>query len=137
MVGATLDIPCEVHGSHKLWDMPKRWIEREDIRTREAYCPDDDHNRDPLLCWTGASWIPVPGRGVKSAWCREEEREVSLANPQVASEEDRKGTVTYALCTSCRLKVARRNRWKYWEPLYARPGALAERDTSRVTQKDG
>ncbi len=117
--GIPLDAPCEKHGSHKLWDMPKRWIERENIRTREAYCPDDERGNDPLLCWTGASWVLVPGRGVKSAWCRQEQKEALLEDVETVLEEERKGSVTYALCPSCGAKVARRNRWEYWEPLYA------------------
>ncbi len=116
-----MDIPCERHGSHKLWDMPKRWIERMNIRTREAYCPDDEQNVDPLICWTGSSWVPVPGRGVSSAWCRQDSAEVQLDDVRTMPVEERKGTATYALCPKCESRIARRNRWKYWEPLYSPP----------------
>lgn len=115
-----MDVPCEKHGSHKLWDMPKRWIERRGTRTREAYCPDDERNADPLLFWTGSSWLPVPGRGVRAAWCRDEGKEVPLEGAETVTEEERKGKVTYAVC-GCGAKLARRNRWKYWESLYPRP----------------
>lgn len=116
-----MDIPCEKHGSHKLWETPKRWVERENIRTREGYCPEDDRSLDPLLFWTGSSWIPVPGRGVTSVWCRDEEREVPLAGVATEEMEERKGKVVYALCGSCGSKIAKRNRWRYWEPIYQRP----------------
>jgi hypothetical protein len=116
-----LDIPCEKHGSHKIWEMAKRWVERENIRTREAYCPEDDRYRDPIACWTGSTWILVPGRGVTSAWCREEGKEISLEDVETMSREERKGTVVYALCPSCGSHIAKRNRWKYWEPLFRRP----------------
>ncbi len=121
-----MDVPCARHGSHKLWDMPKRWIERMGIRTREAYCPDDERNTDPIICWTGSSWVPVPGREVVSAWCSSEGKEMLLEGVETESEEGRKGVMTYARCPSCGSRIARRNRWKYWEPLYQRP---EERDS--------
>ncbi len=116
-----MDVPCERHGTHKLWDMPKRWVERENIRTREAYCPDDERNTDPILCWTGSSWGPVPGRGVTSAWCRKDGMEVLLDNIETNERKERKGTVVYAVCPKCGSEIAKRNRWKYWEPLYREP----------------
>lgn len=113
-----MDVPCQRHGSHKLWDMPKRWIERMGTRTREAYCPEDHENADPVLFWTGSSWLPVPGRGVETAWCPDEGEEVPLGGVETETAEERKGQVTYALCPACGTRIARRNRWKYWEPLH-------------------
>lgn len=122
-----MDVPCEKHGSHKLWEMPKRWVERMSIRTREAYCPNDELNTDPLICWTGSSWIPVPGRGITVVWCREEGKKVPLRDVETATEEVRRGTVIYALCPSCGDKVAKRNRWRYWEPIYRSPTEMESR----------
>ncbi|MFQ6012162.1 MAG: hypothetical protein ACE5LS_00740 [Thermoplasmata archaeon] len=116
-----MDIACDRHGSHHLWDMPKRWIEREDIRTKEVYCPDDERLADPLATWTGSAWILLPGRGVTSAWCREEGKEVSLEGLETVTRDGRKGEVTYLTCPSCGSEIAKRNRWKYWEPLYVNP----------------
>lgn len=121
-----VDISCEEHGSHAIWEMAKRWVERDGIRTREAYCPEDDRYADPLATWTGSSWILLPGRGVTTAYCRGEAREVPLDEAETATREERKGEVTYALCPSCGTEVAKRNRWRYWEPLYLNPAEVEE-----------
>lgn len=117
----SMEIACDRHGSHQLWEMPKRWVERENIRTKEVYCPDDERLADPLATWTGSSWIPLPGRGVSAAWCREEAKEVDLQGLETVTREERKGPVTYAVCPTCGSDVAWRNRWKYWQPLYRPP----------------
>ncbi len=51
---------------------------------------------------------------------------ISLEGTKTTVQEERKGPVTYALCPQCGAKVARRNRWKYWEPISAERGVLEE-----------
>ncbi len=116
-----MDIACDRHGSHHLWDMPKRWVERESIRTKEVYCPEDERLADPLAAWTGSAWMLLPGRGVTSAWCREEGKEVLLEGLEPAVREGRRGEMTVLVCPSCESDIAKRNRWKYWEPLFLNP----------------
>lgn len=116
-----VDVACDAHDAHPIWEMAKRWVERDDIRTREAYCPEDEAFLDPLATWTGSSWILLPGRGVTTAWCRQEGKEVPLEDLETETRAERKGEVTYALCPSCGAEVAKRNRWRYWEPLYLKP----------------
>lgn len=53
------------------------------------------------------------------AWCRDEKREVPLEEAKTEEEEGRKGPLLHALCPSCGARVARKNRWGYWEPRYA------------------
>ncbi len=119
-----MDIPCDRHESHHLWDMPKRWVERDAIRTKEVYCPEDERMADPLATWTGSAWIPLPGRGVTSVWCREEGKEVSLEGLDATVREGRRGEVTVLVCPSCGSEIAKRNRWKYWEPLFLNPAEV-------------
>ncbi len=116
-----MDIACDRHGSHHVWDMPKRWVERESIRTKEVYCPEDERLADPLAAWTGSAWMLLPGRGVTSAWCREEGKEVLLEGLEPAVREGRRGEETVLVCPSCESDIAKRNRWKYWEPLFLNP----------------
>lgn len=116
-----VDIPCEEHGAHAIWEMAKRWVERDDIRTREAYCPEDERFADPLATWTGSSWILLPGRGVTAAYCREEDRDVPIEDLEAREVEEQGRAVRYGICPSCGARIARRNRWRYWEPLYLNP----------------
>ncbi|MFQ5986152.1 MAG: hypothetical protein ACE5KQ_02190 [Thermoplasmata archaeon] len=100
-------------------------MERGEIRTKEVYCPDDERLADPLAAWTGSTWIPLPGRGVTSAWCRKERRDVSLESLEAIVREGSRGEVTVVVCPSCGSEIARRNRWKYWEPFYLNPSEAA------------